>query len=255
MISLQDIEKIVACTQKAGKRAKTLREAGLRIEIKNDGSKVTNADKELDTILTNFIKNELNNQDLIISEEDVGHGNSPEAHNNESFWSIDPIDATNAFIKGHPYWTVNIAYIVNGSPIFGLIHAPDLNTTWYGSIEHKAFKKIDNNVPIPISVRTAPKEGAVLMSSEIQITSHELREKLNIIEEIKIPSSLKFTYIAEGKADYYTRKRNKACEWDISSGHGLILAAGGSFEFTDPTENFQYGKTPYMAPALLAKGK
>lgn len=255
MLSLQHIEKLVEYTRVLGLRAKSLRSDGLKIEIKNDGSKVTNADKELDLMLIEFIRNELQNNDLIISEEDVGSGNTPMAKNNESYWSIDPIDGTNAFIKGHPYWTVNIAYIENGVPIFGLINAPDLDAVWYGSIEHGAFKKIADNAPVKISVRKVPKEGAILMSSELQITPCELREELNVIKEIKIPSSVKFTYIAEGKADYYTRKRNKACEWDISSGHGLILAAGGTFEFTDSSEAFKYGVPPYMAPALLAKGK
>lgn len=255
MLSIEEIEKLVECARSAGKHAKKLRENGLKIEVKNDGSKVTNADKELDLIFTKFIKDDLKNKDLIISEEDVGHGNTPEAHNNEPFWSIDPIDSTNSFISGNPFWSLNIAYIENGTPTFGLIHAPESDITWYGSINHGAFKKTGDNTPVKISVRSIPKEGAILMSSEEQITPEEFKKELNIIEEIKIPSSIKFTYIAEGIADYYTRKRNKACEWDISSGHGLILSAGGSLDFTDPTEKFQYGKPPYMAPALLARGK
>ncbi|MDR0485016.1 MAG: hypothetical protein LBH40_07045 [Alphaproteobacteria bacterium] len=255
MISLEDMQKLVKCAKSAGIIAIKIRETGLNVELKPDGTKVTKADKELDLIFTNFIKNELNSKDLIISEEDVGIGNSPEAKDEESFWSIDPIDSTTSFIKGYPYWTLNIAYIEKGVPTFGLIHAPQIDTTWFGSVGVGAFKQIGDNTPVEISVRKIPQDGAVLMSSEEQLTPRELRKELRIVQEIKMPSSIKFTYIAEGIADYYTRKRNKACEWDISSGHGLILAAGGVVEFTNNEENFQYGKSPYLAPALLARGK
>ncbi|MCL2566920.1 MAG: hypothetical protein FWE18_02335 [Alphaproteobacteria bacterium] len=255
MITLEDMQKLVKCTTKAGHLAIKLRNAGLNIEMKSDGSKVTNADKELDAIFSNFIRNELSSSDLIISEEDVGMGNNPAARADESFWSIDPIDSTTSFIKGYPFWTLNIAYIEKGIPTFGLIHAPQIDTVWFGSIGIGAFKQTGSNAPIAISVREIPKDGAVLMSSEEQLVSRDIKEKLHIIQEIKMPSSIKFTYIAEGIADYYIRKRNKACEWDISSGHGLILSAGGTIELTEEEEHFQYGTPPYKAPALLARGK
>ncbi len=255
MFSNENIKKILNCVKNAGIKAQNLRDQGLKIEIKNDGSKVTNADKELDVILSDFIKNELNSKDLIISEEDVGNGNCPEATKEQSYWSIDPIDSTLSFIKGYPYWTLNIAFINNGCPSFGLIHSPDLETTWYGIVGDKAYKKVGNNEVQTISVRETPSNGTTLISSELQIVTRQLKEELDVAIDIKVPSSLKFTYIAEGKADYYTRVRNNACEWDISAGHALIVAAGGSLEFINPEENFQYGKYPYKAPALIAKGK
>lgn len=255
MISKDDVKKILECVIEAGRKAQKLRREGLNIETKSDGSKVTNADKELDIIFTNFIKNELKSDFLIISEEDVGNGNTPEAKPDQSFWSIDPIDSTNSFIKGHPYWTLNIALIENGSPTLGIIHAPDIDTTWYGIVGDNAYKKVGNEEPKIIKARVAPSNGTILMSSELQVVTKEEKEKLNVTEELKIPSSIKFTYIAEGKADYYTRLRNKACEWDISSGHAIIVASGGSIEFTNKEEEFRYGKPPYKAPALLARGR
>jgi 3'(2'), 5'-bisphosphate nucleotidase len=255
MITLEDMHKLVDCSKKAGDIAINLRKKGLNIEIKNDGTKVTNADKELDVLFADFIKSSINSKDLIISEEDVGNGNLPESKNGESFWSIDPIDSTTSFIKGYPYWTLNIAYVENGMPSFGLIHAPQIDTIWFGSVGVGAFKQIGNNKPTAISARKVPIDGAILISSEEQLTPREVRDELRIIQEIKMPSSIKFTYIAEGLADYYVRRRTKAAEWDISSGHGLILAAGGFVEFTNAEENFQYGKPPYKAPALLARGK
>ncbi len=255
MLTLSEINKLVDCSIYAGNLAIKLRNEGLKIEIKEDGSKVTNADKEIDKIFIHFIRNELKNNDIIISEEDIDSKNMLKISKSEPFWSIDPIDSTNSYIEGKSFYSLNLAYIENGIPIFGLIHAPDNKTTWYGTIEYGAFKKIGDADPKRIYAREVPEEGAVLMSSELQIVPDSFKKQLNIIKEYKIPSSIKFTYIAEGIADYYTRNRNKACDWDISSGHALILAAGGKVIFTNKAENFKYGQPPYMAPALLARGK
>ena len=39
---------------------------------------------------------------------------------------VDPIDGTRAFLTGDPRWAVSIAYIHDGRPIAGVIHAPAL---------------------------------------------------------------------------------------------------------------------------------
>ncbi len=234
--------------------AKKLRDQGLVVEKKSDGSRVTNVDKELDVMLSRYIKNMFGEKQLIISEEDVGMGNNPVCENGGDFWSIDPIDSTKSLIEKGPYYTINIAYISNNIPVMGIICAPEINTIWYGAVGVGCFKKIGDNKEVQIYTRVPPKEGAILMSSEEQITTAETLKELNIVEEIKLPSSIKFCYVAEGKADYYVRKRNKACDWDISSGHALILSAGGHVVFRKPDEDFLYGKPPYLAPSLLAMG-
>ena len=241
--------------KKAGEIAMKLREKGLIVEKKEDGSYVTNADKELDILLTKMIKNKLKNNDMIISEEDVALGNHYDGVN-KSFWSIDPIDSTSSFINNvNDYWSINIAYIKNNQPIFGLIYAPQQDKYWYGDTTKMEAFKIDKGVKSRIFVREISSTGATLISPEEQTSDKDIIDKLNIREEIKIPSAIKFCYIAEGFADYYYRKRNKACDWDISCGHSLIVAAGGSVNFLIPDEDFKYGQYPYKAPNLLATGK
>ncbi len=239
----------------AGELAIKLRKNGLIVEEKKDGSFVTNADKELDIFLTKMIRDKLHNNDLIISEEDVSIGNSYDGVN-KNFWSIDPIDSTSSFIKNiNDFWSINIAYISNNQPIFGLIYAPQQDKFWYGDTTKMEAFKIDKGIKSRIFAREISSNGATLISPEEQTADKEIIEKLNIREEIKIPSAIKFCYIAEGLADYYYRKRNKACDWDISCGHSLIVASGGSVNFLIPDEDFKYGQYPYKAPNLLATGK
>lgn len=254
MLKVDQINLLIKKVKEAGDIAILLQKQGLKVENKPDGSLVTNADKSLDKFLSQVIREELKNNDLIISEEDVAEGNSPTVEVGQSFWSIDPIDSTKSFINNNPFYCITIAYIENQVPTFGIIYAPATQELWYGVKDLGAFKIIGDGLPKQITTRKVPNGGAVLMSSEEQITRAEIIEKFHIVEEIKIPSAIKFCYIADGRADYYVRKRNKACDWDISAGHAIIESAGGVFNFLTPDENFQYGIPPYLAPCLMAKG-
>ena len=43
---------------------------------------------------------------------------------------VDPIDGTRAFFTGDPRWTVAIAFVSDGHPIAGVVHAPALGETY-----------------------------------------------------------------------------------------------------------------------------
>jgi myo-inositol-1(or 4)-monophosphatase len=47
-------------------------------------------------------------------------------------WSLDPIDGTRSFICGVPTWTTLIALLEGGSPVLGLIDAPQLGELYLG---------------------------------------------------------------------------------------------------------------------------
>lgn len=254
MINEKQIQILIEATIEAGNRAKLLRSQGLIVEHKPDGSLVTNADKELDLFFHNIIRNKLQDNNIILSEEDIATGTNTLA-TDKAFWSIDPIDSTHSYVANKSSYTVNLALVnADNIPIFGLIHTPDNNTIWYGSLAYGAYKKVGDAPAKQIFTRKINPNGSVLISSDEQITPQALKDTLNIVEDLKMPSSVKFTYIAEGLADFYTRKQNKASDWDITSGHALIIAAGGKVIFQEPTANFKYGKPPYKAPYLLAIG-
>lgn len=47
-------------------------------------------------------------------------------------WSLDPIDGTRSYICGMPTWTTLIALLDRGSPVLGLIDAPQLGELYLG---------------------------------------------------------------------------------------------------------------------------
>ena len=62
----------------------------------------------------------------IVSEEDAFHAEDRPA----DYWLIDPIDGTASWSSGFPGFVCQLARIVDGSVVFGVIHAPVLGSTW-----------------------------------------------------------------------------------------------------------------------------
>ena len=87
------------------------------IKFKDDGSPVTNYDKELELILRNSIKNEYPQHGILGEELEAKNPNA------EFTWLIDPIDGTLAFLTGIPVFTTLISLLHNGYPIIGIIEA------------------------------------------------------------------------------------------------------------------------------------
>ena len=55
-------------------------------------------------------------------------------------WLVDPLDGEEAFFGSERAFTVNIALIQDGLPIYGVVYAPVTNTVYYARIGKGAFK-------------------------------------------------------------------------------------------------------------------
>jgi 3'(2'), 5'-bisphosphate nucleotidase len=56
-------------------------------------------------------------------------------------WLVDPLDGRAAFASESGDFTVNIALVEDGRPIYGVVHAPALGLTYFGRIGKGAFKR------------------------------------------------------------------------------------------------------------------
>ena len=120
-------EKLLDTFEIAGKESINLFKKGLKIEIKEDKSPVSNGDLRVNELITNKIK-ELTPDIKIISEETVDIN----IKNKEKiFWLIDPIDGTKEYIAGKDEYTLNAALIINKIPCIGLVGVPKKNQLFY----------------------------------------------------------------------------------------------------------------------------
>ncbi|MDA8688190.1 3'(2'),5'-bisphosphate nucleotidase CysQ [Candidatus Pelagibacter bacterium] len=242
-------ESLIDTFEMAGKESIKLYEQGLNIEIKEDGSPVSNGDLKVNEIISRKIT-ELTPNIPIISEEtvDLRVKNSAKV-----FWLIDPIDGTKEYIAGKNEYTLNAALVVNTAPVLGLVGAPKKNRLFYAYspgesylIENKKTRKINCK-------KKQPKNKIVALSSSIKpsdIILNKLKEyKVNSI--VKMASSYKFCVIATGEYDIYAA-RERANEWDYAAGHAVAQHAGAIIKTLDE-KPFLYGKEDYKNPSLLIK--
>ena len=95
-----------------------------RIEIKDDRTPVSNADKGIEALLTR----ELGAENLL-GEETFQDRNPAELSDqllHGRIWIVDPIDGTANFINRRPFWGISIGYAENGRIIRGGIFLPEL---------------------------------------------------------------------------------------------------------------------------------
>ena len=113
-------ESLIDTFDNAAKESIHLYKQGLKINIKEDKSPVTNGDLKVNEIITNKIK-QLTKNIPIISEETV----DLKVKNKEKiFWLIDPIDGTKEYIAGKDEYTLNAALVINTVPVLGLVGVP-----------------------------------------------------------------------------------------------------------------------------------
>jgi 3'(2'), 5'-bisphosphate nucleotidase len=196
------------------------------IEKKDDNSPLTLADKRShDLIFEELTK--LTPDIPIISEEGEADSFPYEKRRNWTrFWLVDPLDGTKEFIKRNGEFTVNIALIENGIPILGVIQIPCSGTVYYAD-NTGAYKLENTTVPQRIFVNNK-KSGLISIASRSHRGESEMEflNKFNITGSISAGSSIKFCYVAEGKADIYYREGH-TMEWDTAAGQIIVEKAGG----------------------------
>ncbi len=171
------------------------------------------------------------------------------------FWLIDPLDGTKEFIDRNGEFTVNIALIEQGEPVFGLIYVP-VTDQCYG----KAFLKVGEE-PASLLKTISPlkrireRDSINLYASRRHATEqlvhlcNRLEEKLAQVQLVALGSSIKLAYLAAGQGDIYPRYGNVS-EWDIAAGHAILRCVGGDI-LSKQYESFQYGRDFDWRPLLL----
>jgi len=251
-IDLRTVDKVRDIALRAGAEIMKVYSTDFDVDRKDDASPVTIADQRAETLIVNAIRKEVTDLCPMVAEEAVSGGHVPDV-GNEPFWLIDPLDGTKQFVTRKGEFTVNIALIENRRPIFGIVHAPALESTYWGS-QHGAFAITDGTGTEPIHCRAFPPSGIVAVASR----SHRNPEtdaflgKYDVAEEITSGSSIKFCLVATGRADLYPRT-GRTMEWDTAAGHAVVRFAGGTVTTMDG-EDLLYAKPGFENPHFVVRG-
>ena len=240
---------LIETFNEAGKISIDLYKKGLKIDIKEDKSPVSNGDLEVNKLITNKIK-ELTPNIPIVSEETV---NLKIKNKSKIFWLVDPIDGTKEYIAGKDEYTLNAALVIDTVPVLGVVGVPKKNRLFYSYgpgesylIEKEKIEKINCK-------KRQPKGKIVALTSVIKPSDTILNKlkEFNVTSMVKMSSSYKFCVIATGEYDIYAAKE-RANEWDYAAGHAVAQNAGAIIKTLDE-KPFLYGKEDYKNPSLLMK--
>jgi 3'(2'), 5'-bisphosphate nucleotidase len=233
----------------AGQESIDLYAKGLKIEIKEDGSPVSNGDLRCNELITNKIL-ELTPSIPVVSEETI----DLKVKNKEKiFWLIDPIDGTKEYIAGKDEYTLNAALIINKVPSIGLVGVPKKKKLFYSYGVGDSYL-IENNKKIKNDCSKKTSKGKIVALSSSSKPSEEIMKELkkyNVSSVVKMASSYKFCVIANGEYDIYAAKE-RANEWDYAAGHAVAEHAGAIIKTLDG-KPFHYGKEDYANPSILMK--
>lgn len=248
---MYELALILEVIENASKEILSIYEQDFQVFRKQDLSPLTQADRLSHQILTEFLA-EHTPQIPVISEEDE-IVKWEERKNWEYFWLIDPLDGTKEFIDKNGEFTINLALIHQNLPVFGIIHAPATQTTYWAERHKGAFRQ-NNAGTEKISGRkkVAKKDLIAAVSrSHLATQDKEMLQKYKIKHTLAMGSALKFCLLAEGKADFYYRY-HPTMEWDTAAGQILVEEAGGVM-LNEKQEVFTYNKPSLLNGAFLCK--
>jgi 3'(2'), 5'-bisphosphate nucleotidase len=219
------IDHVIEIARKASEEIlKVYEKADLGVEYKADDSPLTEADKRAHELITRELEN-LDGNIPVISEESADIPFS-ERSSWKKLWLVDPLDGTKEFIKRNGEFTVNIALIENGEPVFGVISIPVRGHVYYGQKDGGAFFVDDSGAKKrPLKTDSSGRRPVIAVSrSHLSPGDESLIASLGA-ETISAGSALKFALVAEGGADIYSRF-GPTWEWDTAAGHAVAAAAG-----------------------------
>ncbi|HXG79208.1 MAG TPA: 3'(2'),5'-bisphosphate nucleotidase CysQ [Methyloceanibacter sp.] len=235
---------------------------GPEVTFKDKESPVTRADHESEAILLAALARLAGNI-TVISEESCTEIASRLP---TRFFLVDPLDGTKEFIQKRSDFTVNVALVEQGRPVFGLVYAPARSLLALTIAEGRAVAadlppdeagaSLEGLEQVPLRTRLAPREGltALISRSHLDPETESFIAKLRIAKRSSAGSSVKFIAIACGEADVYPRF-GPTMEWDTAAGQAILEAAGGVVLQTDGRP-LRYGKTDYglRNPSFVAWG-
>lgn len=233
--------------------------AGFGVEMKSDNSPLTIADRESHKIIVRCLDETVI---PVLSEEGDEITPYEERKNWKQCWIVDPLDGTKEFIKRNGEFTVNIALVENGIPVFGVIYAPALDVLYYsvpgdgGFVCHSPVKgKVqEHSEKLPSEIM--PEKFTIVgsrshSSPETEAYVNEMKAKYGEVEFAASGSSLKFCLVAEGKAHAYPRFA-PTMEWDTAAGQAILEAAGGTVVIWPDKKPLRYNRQELRNPWFLA---
>jgi myo-inositol-1(or 4)-monophosphatase len=224
-MTLPDLKQLEAIVKPAAQEILVPGFGKIDYEHKADGSIITAAD----VAMQKRLKDELGKiwpQYAVLGEEMTENEQRNAMNNEAGYWCIDPLDGTNNYATGMPFFAVSIALIKNNQQILGFIYDPlrdEVFTAIKGEgarLNGEILKGTPNKTEVKstiaeIDLKRLPKELAARLVNEEPFSSQR-----NIGS-----SALDWCWLAAGRFNIYLHGGQKP--WDYAAGNLILHEAGG----------------------------
>jgi 3'(2'), 5'-bisphosphate nucleotidase len=265
---MQEMETLVGSAIEAafaaGREILDVYSRPIDVELKDDRSPLTEADKHAHAAIVE----ELKKTGLPVLSEEGSSIAPPERQAWRHYWLVDPLDGTKEFIKRNGEFTVNIALMERDgkpagplgshSPVACVRYVPVkdiLYFAWQGGGSYRqerattladgtAYERAARSVRSPMfhSRKTftivASRSHA---SPDTDAFIQRMEKEHGRVETVSMGSALKICLVAEGAADVYPRYA-PTMEWDTAAGHAIANEAGRKLIDVSTGEAMRYNK-------------
>ena len=200
------------------------------VEIKDDDSPVTLADKNADKVIRECLHAKYQDYAFLTEEstDDLSR------LNNDYVWIVDPVDGTKDFVARDGGFTTNIALAYKHEAVVGVVIVPLTGEIYFAAKGMGAFYRKDG-VTTQIHVNDKLKDLIVYKSvfhskPEEDVIIEKHKDKISKTE--KWGSALKPCRIAQGLGELTFRLSDGTKEWDTAASQVIVEQAGGIFLHT-----------------------
>ena len=236
------LDAAVEAARAAGRVALKYYRGGFEVTIKPDATPVTQADREAERMIVEFLGRAFPEHG-VLGEEFGGEGSR------ETRWIIDPIDGTKNFVRRVPLWATLIALEEHGEITVGVVYNPVTGDLYTARRGDGAFL---NGERLHVSAETSLSR-AFLLHAGLGTVRHAGRwdEFMRLVDATERQRGFGdysgYSLVAEGKAEIYAELDLKP--WDLAPCKLLVEEAGGRFTDWDGQP------TIYTGTALATNGR
>jgi len=193
----------------------------LQVSRKGANDFVSEADKKCERTLVKELKKARPSYSFLLEE-----GGELEGEDKTKRWIIDPLDGTNNFLHGLPFFCISIGLEEDGEITAGVIYVPLLNDLYWTVKDKGAFL---NNGSIDHILRVSNRKNTdgMIVSCSYRNNTNALQ---NIIDKGYVvrfigSCAMSLAFVAAGKIDVAMEDNIKT--WDTAAGVLLVKEAGG----------------------------
>ena len=172
-------------------------------------------------------------------------------------WLVDPLNGTEAFINHNGNFTVNIALIEGGRPVWGVIYNPQSDTVYYAKGASGSYKITGNKEPEELALaETGSNEcNTVIISGKNEVPGDiekYIKSRADNPKFIFTDSATALCLLAEGKAAMHLCLE-PTMEWQTAAADAVARSSGKRVCDHETGEELLYNKKDFTNNSFVAE--